>query len=101
MLHFLLVKVSESHFNSEDSEILYKKIVRLFHKMDSQQGLKDLKESTNNFFNDFISTSEDEIKQDVKYFQKYAKLYAKYGLDFGVSEDLLKIIKDFQADFLN
>jgi hypothetical protein len=101
MLHFLLVKVSERHLNDQDSEILYRKITRLFQKLLSQRGFRDLKESTNLQLDVIASSSEHNIKKREKDFQKYAKIYDKYHLDFSVRDDLLKIRMDFKKEFLS
>jgi hypothetical protein len=100
-LHYLLDKVSDMHLNHEDSEIAYKQIVKLFQKILSQRGHKDLKESTNRALDDVVSVSEHDIRQDAKYFHKYASIYDKYKVDFGVRDDLLQIIKDIKARFLS
>ena len=52
------------------------------------------------YFDDIPLESEHQIKKHAK-LQKYAKIYTEYGLDFGVREVLLKIMKDFRAEFLN
>jgi hypothetical protein len=101
MLHFFLLKVSELHLNAEDSEILYRKIARLFQKMLSQRGIQDLKKSTNQKLNYIIITNEDDIKKHVKYFRKYASIYDKYKIDFGLKDDLIQLMKHFQEEFLS
>jgi hypothetical protein len=100
MLHFFLLKISELHLDAQDSEILYRKIARLFLKMLSQRGIQDLKKSTNQKLNYIVNMSEVDIKRYAKFLQKYAKTYASHRLDFGVRDDLLKLIKDFQEEFL-
>jgi hypothetical protein len=101
MLHFFLLKVSELHLNAEDSEILYRKIANLFLKMLSQRGIQDLKKATNQKLNYIIMTNEDDIKKHVKYFRKYASIYDKYKIDFGLKDDLVQLMKNFQEGFLS
>ena len=96
----MLFEVAKRNLNAQDSEILYRKIVRLLQKKSTQRGLRDLKDGTNRYFDDIPLESEHQIKKHAK-LQKYAKIYTEYGLDFGVREVLLKIMKDFRAEFLN
>ena len=86
MLHFFLLKVSELHLNTQDSDMLYRKIAKLFLKMLLQRGIQDLKKSTNQKLNYIVMTSED----DARYFQKYEdirQLSSRFWCKRGVTKN--------------
>jgi hypothetical protein len=59
----MLFEVAKRNLNAQDSEILYRKIVRLLQKKSTQRGLRDLKDGTDRYFDDIPLESEHQIKK--------------------------------------
>ena len=63
-------------------------------------GHRDLKAKTNSNLNNSIFAIEELVKKHQKDFKKYAGIYDKYNVDFGLKDDLVKMMENFQQKFL-
>jgi hypothetical protein len=105
MLNILIIKItyysSQNHLFPEDSQILYKKITKLIQKRALQWGSHRTIEDKTKWILDYFIAAIDNIgKRKEKDFQKYAGIYKKYDLDFGIKDDLIDLMKNFQGRFL-
>jgi len=103
MIRVLLVKISTSHLSIDESDILYRKIVKLIQKQAIQPRSyhRTVEEQAKWILDHFTKTIDNVARTKDKDFQKYSKSYSKYNLDFGIKEDIIRLMENFQEKFLS